>query len=131
MARVSLGRVLAVFFVSVVMAALIFVFFAWPVKLANAQAALQCDVVYGTVDELRDVAGEAGFGFIELTPFAADLYIEAVGRGRPAGSDGLRAVVTVAPSGGAVVSLVRGELLCRPTLRVPPATHYRALGEAA
>lgn len=130
MARTALGRFLAVFFVSVVMAALVFVFFAWPVNLANAQAALQCDIANGTVDELRDAAGEAGYDFAELTPFAADLYIEAVGRGRPSGSDGLRAVITVAPNGAAVLSMVQGGVLCLPHLRVLPTTHSRAIGTA-
>jgi hypothetical protein len=38
MARVYLGRVFTVFFVSVVMAVFVFLFFAWPVRLANAQS---------------------------------------------------------------------------------------------
>jgi hypothetical protein len=131
MARTALGRVFAVFFVSVVMAALVFAFFAWPVKLANAQAAIQCAIAHGTVDELRDAAGEAGYGFVELNPFGADLYIASVSTTRPSGSEGLRAVITVAPNGAAVLSMVQGGVLCIPHLRVTPASHSRAIGEAA
>lgn len=138
MSRVAINRLQAISLCLMFSMAVIIGLALWGLILeqksvvrAVAQGTVVCDAEFGTVDELRDAAGEAGFGFVEMTPYSTDAYLAAVDRGRPPGSEGMSAVITVSPSGGAMLSLVRDGVLCSPALRITPATHSRAIGNAA
>lgn len=79
MARVSLGRVLAVFFVSAVMALAILYFFAMPVKLASAQVLLRASVLECTepVGDVDPSILENGGQVVELDEAETAAYAVA------------------------------------------------------
>ena len=120
---------------SAMMLMLLLVIAAWvstmaQVNRASAQSSLQCQPSQGTIDEAMDRAGELGLRFHELLPAQADIYIGNVISTRPAGSEGLRAVVTVFQDGYALLAMVEGGILCTPYLTVRPSSHRRAIDAA-
>lgn len=113
---------------SVIIIAAALLYLALPAKV-QAQAVMVCNIAHGTVDEVMDLAGEYALEFHQLSPIQADQYITAILPARPAGSEGLRAIVTVGER-GAVVQMVQGGIICVPILRVNPQSHERGMSAA-
>ena len=97
---------------------------------AVAQDALDCRPEVGTIDNAAQTAYELGVPFHVLTPEQVDRYIAtAIDGRRPAGSEGMRGIVS-SMEAGAIFALTRGGIICKPFLRLTPATHERALRAA-
>jgi hypothetical protein len=131
MARVSLGRVIVVFFVSAVMALAILFFFAMPVKLASAQQP-QCF----TVEAARAFTKSAGLGLVELDADQSARYVGSLmAQLRGAAVDDMESPPLIIIEASDlpdvwIAYFVLNGGFCRPGMNIPDALHQRALRAA-
>jgi hypothetical protein len=124
MARVSLGRVIAVFFVSAVMALAILFFFAMPVKLANAQSDV-CVPAEALVENLAE--NPTTQRVILIGSERTRVYLEASTGMTPPPEDDMILMVTV--DGRASIIPISGGIACASfgVIPVPPQAHQEGM----
>lgn len=124
MARVPLGRVFAVFFVSAIMVVAIALLFAWPVRLANAQSDI-CVPAEAFAENLAE--NPTVDRAIIMGPERTRVYLVAIiGRVPPPDAD---MILMIGVNGEAAIIPTSGGIACASfgVIPVPPQAHERGM----